>query len=314
MNARDEALRAELVRAATPAPYAERMKPRTLIAGAVAIALASALTGGAVSAVTLSGSETEAPSEITSADISAVTARGLELVGTHAELFGTPFIVSGRGNVVVELGPVPEGASSVAFSLTCVSEGKIGVAVNGSPQNAWVECEDDDGDGSYGGFGTFIDQVTDAENTITLESTANLVLWASWAKQAELPAQSQAQLDALADGTVTAEEYDAGFERFASCMAEAGHPLVFIDKSRTVYNYSLTDESVSTGTDVQCYDAEFKDIDIAWQIANEDASESTEILRDCLREHRIEPAYPTEEVVRQLDEAGIDVARDCMGA
>lgn len=309
---RDEALRRELVSVAAAAPYAQRTKPRTLIAGAAAIALASALTGGAVSAVALgAGGEQQAPVEITASDVAAVTARGLELVGTHAELFGTPFIVSGRGNVVVELGPVPEGASSVAFSVRCVSEGTIGVAVNDDPQNAWVTCEDPDGDGSYGGFGTFVDTVTDSENTITLESSANLVLWASWAKQAERPAQSQAQLDALADGTVTAQEYDAGFERFASCMAGAGHPLGSIFKGTTVYRYVMSSEAVSTGTDVQCYEAEFMEIDSTWQIANADTSESTEFLRQCLRDNGIEPAYPAVEVDRQMREAGID-PRDCV--
>ena len=308
---RDEALRRELVSVAAMTPYNQRTKPRTLIAGAAAIALASALTGGAVSAVALGAGETRAPAEITQNDIAAVTARGLDLVGTHAELFGTPFIVSGRGNVVVELGPVPEGASSVAFSLACVSAGRIGVAINGGPQEAWVTCEDPDGDGSYGGFGTFIDRVTDSENTITLDSTANLVLWASWAKQAEKPAQSQAQVDALADGVVTAEEYDAGFERFASCMAEAGHPLAGIDKGSTIYRYSMAEAAVSTGTDVQCYEAEFMEIDSSWQIANADTSESTEFLRQCLRDNGIEPAYPAVEVDRQMREAGID-PRDCL--
>ena len=308
---RDEALRRELVMAATPAPHKERMTPRTLVAGAAAIALASALTGGALSAVALgAGGEQQAPAEITSSDIAAVTARGLELVGTHAELFGTPFIVSGRGNVVVELGPVPEGASSVAFALKCVSEGMIGVAVNGGPQEAWVTCEDHEGNGRYGGFGTFIDTVTDSANTITLESSANLVLWASWAKQAERPAQSQAQVDALADGVVTAEEYDAGFERFAGCMAAAGHSLSGINKGTTVYSYVMGEAAVSTGTDVQCYEAEFMEIDSSWQIANADTSESTEFLRQCLRDNGIEPAYPAVEVDRQMRESGID-PRDC---
>ena len=308
---RDEALRRELVSVAAMTPYNQRTKPRTLIAGAAAIALASALTGGAVSAVALGAGETRAPAEITQNDIAAVTARGLDLVGTHAELFGTPFIVSGRGNVVVELGPVPEGASSVAFSLTCVSVGQIAVSVNGGPQEAWVTCEDEDGDGSYGGFGTFIDRVTDAENTITLESSANLVLWASWAQQATRPAQSQAQVDALADGTVTAEEYDAGFERFAACMAGAGHPLGSIFKGTVIYRYVMSNEAVSTGTDVQCYEAEFMEIDSSWQIANADTSESTEFLRQCLRDNGIEPAYPAVEVDRQMREAGID-PRDCL--
>ncbi|MDH6181957.1 hypothetical protein M2152_002139 [Microbacteriaceae bacterium SG_E_30_P1] len=308
---RDDALRAELVRAATRSPYGDRMAPRSLVAGAAAIALAGALTGGAVSAVALTAAEPQAPVAITEDDVASVTARGLEIVGTHAELFGTPFIASGRGNLIVELGSVPEGASSIAMAIQCVEVGVITVEINGQEFGS-TECSEEYGSSDLGGFASFNDQLAQGNNTIALSGGGNFVLWASWAKQAERPAQSQAQVDALVDGTVTAEEYDAGFDRFASCMAAAGHPLVFIDKSDVVYDYALTSESVSTGTDVQCYEAEFMEIDGSWQIANEDTSESTQILRDCLAHFGVEPAYPAEEVAQQMRDAAID-PRDCPG-
>lgn len=275
MNSRDEALRAELVRAATLAPYAERMKPRTLVAGAVVIALASALTGGAVSAVTLSGSGApttaeDAPVEIAPNDLAKVTSQGRDLVEGRATPFGTPFIVSGRGDIVVELGPVPEGASSVAIAVVCLEAGEMTITVNGRADGR-AKCELNPY-GGFGGFGSFTDQVTEGDNTIELETTGSFVLWASWAQLVAPPAQSQAQVDALADGTVTAEEYDAGFDRLAACVESAGYPLQAVAKVEPIYHYSLTSESVSSGVFDRCYVAEFMEVDSSWQIANEDTS------------------------------------------
>lgn len=312
---RDEALRSELVRAATPAPFGERMKPRTLIAGAVAIALASALTGGAVSAVTLGGSGAPIPAapvtspiQPTANDMVKLESLGHDLVQGRADLFGTPFVVSGRGDLVVELGPAPEGASSVAIAVVCLEPGEITTTVNGE-KDGRATCELS----PYGGFGSsgsFTDRVTDGDNTIELEATGSIALWASWAKLVESPAQSQAQVDALADGTVTAEEYDAGFDRWAGCMEAAGHPLQMIAKEPPVYLATASPESVSSGVFMRCYVTEFMEVDSAWQLLHEDTSDGTEFLRECLRRNDIEPAYPAEEVHQQLVEAGID-PRDC---
>lgn len=314
---RDEALRAELVQAATPSPYSERMKPRTLIAGAVAIALASALTGGAVSAVTLGGSGAPIPAttpavtspiEPTANDMAKLESQGRDLVQGRAELFGTPFIVSGRGDLVVELGPAPDGASSVAIAVVCLEPGEITTTVNDEAVGR-ATCELSPY-GGFGGSGGFTERVSDSDTTIKLEATGSIALWASWAKLVEPPAQSQAQVDALADGTVTAEEYDAGFDRWAGCMEAAGHPLQMIAKDPPVYLASASPESVSSGVFMHCYVAEFMEVDTAWQLLNEDTSDGTEFLRECLRRHDIDPAYPAEEVRQQLEDAGID-PREC---
>lgn len=90
-----------------------------------------------------------------------------------------------------------------------------------------------------------------------------------------------------ADVTVSESEYRAAFETFAGCMAEAGYGLVVHDDSGIVIEYSIPGAVVGTPAESECYDP-FQPIDAAWQIANEDSTDSALLVRECLQEHGIE--------------------------
>lgn len=64
-------------------------------------------------------------------------------------------------------------------------------------------------------------------------------------------------------------------------MTKAGYDIGGC-KSQTVIQYVIPDAAEVNGTDTQCYDAEFSDVDSMWQVANEDTSETATILRECL--------------------------------
>ncbi len=121
-------------------------------------------------------------------------------------------------------------------------------------------------------------------------------------------AMSADQTEALSDDSVTADEYQAGFRRFRSCLLDAGFDLGSIDDTRVVIYYTVPDEAVQSGADATCYSREFQNLDMAWQLAHEDTSESTAILRKCLIEHGITPAETTTEMGQQARDGNVDLA------
>jgi hypothetical protein len=95
-----------------------------LVIGVGVIALAGAVTGGAILAGGLPGETRTTPLE------------------------GTPVTGSFSGTASVELGPVPERADAVVLDITCTDGGEMSVALNGSSGGdslSW-NCGDDLGD------------------------------------------------------------------------------------------------------------------------------------------------------------------------
>jgi hypothetical protein len=118
-------------------------------------------------------------------------------------------------------------------------------------------------------------------------------------------AASAHQRAALADDRVTREEYDAAFELFSACVRKAGFEVLVQGESNETIAYSVTETAVTSGVEGECYDTEFRMIDVVWQMSHVDTSEATTQLRECLEAHGIRPANTTEEVAQQLADAGI---------
>lgn len=126
-----------------------------------------------------------------------------------------------------------------------------------------------------------------------------------------LPAgASEAQAEAVSDKVVDADEYQAGFKRYSSCLADAGYEVVVKGEVNFSVDYAVPDAAVQSGSDQACYEGEFQLIDMMWQLAHQDTSQSTQKLRDCLTEHGITPEETTDQIVEQLTEAGIG-PEDC---
>lgn len=88
-------------------------------------------------------------------------------------------------------------------------------------------------------------------------------------------------------------------------MTEAGFPLAFTDLDQTIIEYSTTQDSETDGASPRCYGREFQKIDIAWQIANEDNSDTARVLGECLLAQGITPASTLAEKLAQLEVASI---------
>lgn len=142
---------------------------------------------------------------------------------------------------------------------------------------------------------------------------ALLVGCAGPAQSGTVPSESRSadQAAAIADGVVSADEYETGFARYRTCLEGQGHLLVIGAKENQSYQFGIPAAAVDSGADARCYDGEFRQIDVLWQMAHQDTSAGTEAMRNCLREVGIEPEKKTEAVERQLLESGIS-PRNCV--
>ncbi len=231
------------------------------------------------------------------------------IVGTHADLFGDPFTLLGQGTTVIDLGEIPEGATTLALSMDCVDTGDYTTTIDDRAIGS--EWCSDESIAQIGGGGGQIEVSGPGSHTLTISGPGRYIIWAQWSAEHPVPPSSVAQNEAMSDSVVTREEYVAGFDRFVACMTGAGYHVDGGDRTATFINYAIPGASVDDGTDRLCYEPEYMLIDMAWQLAHEDESENTEFLRECLRQHGIEPAYPAAEVDQQITDNGIDIM-DCL--
>ena len=120
---------------------------------------------------------------------------------------------------------------------------------------------------------------------------------------------SEAQAAEISDRMATADEYQAAFQRYRECLSAAGFELRDVDLTGPVYEAGVPSAAVENGADEECYVSEFRYTDMLWQTSDavQNNSESAQFLRECLREHGIEPADTLEEMDEQRREAGIEV-------
>lgn len=261
-DTRDQALRRMLVATADSAPTPAPPRWRVAVASVSAFALAGALTGGALATVGAPSTETsafDAPLEIATPPI----------LEDDAQILGTPFYVTGREPALVDLGPAPEGANALAIAIYCLDVGSYEVALDGRFELG-MGCTPESGRPITGGGGGVVpfDGAAPRELSVDLES-GGYAVWAAWVDQPADAEPSAAQLEALADGVVTRDEYLAGFDRYVACMAELGFEVYGGDRGQEILSYAIPGNAGESGAANRCYEAEFYQVDSAWQVAHE---------------------------------------------
>lgn len=90
----------------------------------------------------------------------------------------------------------------------------------------------------------------------------------------ELVQRSERQVEALGDGTVDLDEYEAGFRAFANCLEAEGFDLLIEDDPGTsLIEYSVPSLAVETGVEFECYETHYALLDMNWQMQNEPLGE-----------------------------------------
>ncbi|MPV49914.1 hypothetical protein GCG21_07830 [Pseudactinotalea sp. HY160] len=142
-------------------------------------------------------------------------------------------------------------------------------------------------------------------NSGTEQSTA---VPAGWLKDADTSNVSAAQAEEISDRVATADEYHAAFARYRECLSAAGFELENVQFNHPVYEARVPNAAVEDGADSECYQAEFRYVDILWQNSDlvQEARDPSPAFRECLQERGIEPAENMNEILEQLREAGIE--------
>lgn len=263
-HTRDEALRRMLVATADSALAPARPRWRLAVASIAAFALAGALTGGALATATTAPANDDRFDALLEIDVPPI-------LDDDVLIMGTPMVVTGREPSVVDLGPAPPGANGIALAMYCLEFGSYRTELDGRFEmgmNCTPDSESDPVGGGGGGVTTF-DRIAPRMLSVDLESGRYLV-WAAWVYQPADGEPSAAQLEALVDGLVSREEYVAAFDRYVACMAELGFEVYGGDRGQEVLSYAIPGNAGQSGAANRCYEAEFYQVDSAWQIAHED--------------------------------------------
>lgn len=258
---RDDAQRRMLVALADAAPLPRR-RPRTATALAV-FAISGILAGAATSAAVALTAESRAGDNVTHVPPSA--AQLAATVPADTQLFGDPFFIERAvGPRMLDVGMPPEGATELFVAFRCLGAGVEVITIDGSEIGTGY-CE-----ASHGGFGGGEPVSGPGPHRVSVSGSGSYMLWVSWSAPVVPPEPSAQQSAATADGSVTEAEYRAGFERYAACMADGGHPVDVIDVTTPVIRYVTSGASVQSGVEGRCYAAEFGLLDSAWQSANQE--------------------------------------------
>jgi hypothetical protein len=239
--------------------------PRPRLRAGVALtifAVSGVLAGAATSAAVALTAESRAGSSVT--HVPPSTAQLAATVPGDTQLFGEPFIIeNAMGPTTVDVGVAPEGASELFVAFRCLGPGVEVIKIDGDEIGTSF-C-----DATGGGFGSGQPVTGPGPHTLSVSGSGGYRVWASWAAPAVPPSASAEQMAAMADGNVTEVEYRAGFDRYAQCMSDAGHPVDLIDSTETIIRYVNSAASVQSGVEARCYALEFALLDPAWQSANQ---------------------------------------------
>lgn len=263
---RDRQLRRMLVATVESGVSTPRPAWRTAALSVGAFALAGALAGGTMVAVSA-----------LQADPASYDYEPFEIdAESHLEddvvIFGTPVVVTGSQPTTIDLGPAPSGANGLALAIYCLEAGAYTIALDGE-FTMGTECTEESGPVSGGGATVqmFVDGPPQ-DLSVGLDS-GRYAVWAAWVNQPADGEPSAAQQEALADGVVTREEYLAGFERYVACMADLGFVVSHGPLEQEVLSYSIPGTAGNSGAANRCYEAEFQLVDGEWQVAHQQTSD-----------------------------------------
>ncbi len=131
---------------------------------------------------------------------------------------------------------------------------------------------------------------------------------------------STEQVAAMADETVTYDEYKAAWTRFVSCVSKAGFTIVTKGETDQIVDAEIPDEAVKDGADSRCYTRELAQVDEWWQLYRQAVKEAPQVAA-CLQARGVTPEeLPAGATINQqfdawraqLDAAGSELD-ECVG-
>lgn len=122
---------------------------------------------------------------------------------------------------------------------------------------------------------------------------------------------SNQQKLALADRKVSHGEFMIGFTKFQACMEKAGYPIALEPQTDAQLKFVIPETAMRDGSYYRCYGYYWEQLDIDWQVANEDTSDTAQALRKCLVARKLEPKTRIKDLVNQLKAVGVS-SEECL--
>ncbi|GAA2239424.1 hypothetical protein GCM10010401_09840 [Rarobacter faecitabidus] len=124
---------------------------------------------------------------------------------------------------------------------------------------------------------------------------------------------SEQQLEALADGEVTYDEYQEAAQRLKACTDAAEVKFEFMGEENQVIQYWVEagDEAFDKKFN-DCYDTQFAALDDLWQDYRMNWGPEAAALSECIREKGAEPRLLISEKYEQLEQLGMDPQNECI--
>jgi hypothetical protein len=116
-----------------------------------------------------------------------------------------------------------------------------------------------------------------------------------------------AQASALADGVIDFAEYQAGYERYVSCVSEAGYEITLAGENNKVFDSRMNEDAADSKAVADCYTFEFEGVDRIWQLSREDTSPGAAQAEKCLRKWRLKVPVKYADRVKLLDRERIEL-------
>jgi hypothetical protein len=155
---------------------------------------------------------------------------------------------------------------------------------------------------------------------LTVLLLACMSLCACSSTQANLPkvdrvpsqaGESPEQIQELADGKVSYDEYHAAYSRYVACMEKAGYTVTTLPPQYDVITFTVPGAAVDSGVDNRCYEREFDQVDTVWEGAHQNTSYTAHVFRACLTRHHIVPSQTLVGMSKQLDALHEDPLKWC---
>ncbi|MBC9953585.1 hypothetical protein ICM05_02825 [Leucobacter sp. cx-42] len=125
-------------------------------------------------------------------------------------------------------------------------------------------------------------------------------------------ASSNSNAEAKSETTVTRGQYEASFREYRVCMDGIGFPIQDVHEENGVFRFLIPIASQDSGGE-ECYEENFQDVDIAWQLQDNIVEQSKEakLLRACLDEKGLPAAATQDERIATLKRGGYEIS-DCL--
>lgn len=90
-------------------------------------------------------------------------------------------------------------------------------------------------------------------------------------------------------------------------MEKAGYETKLLPQTDQSLSFSIPEAAIKNGKYERCYGYYWKQIDIEWQVLNEDTSDTAQAMQKCLSARGVSPKPHVGQMLKQLVSIGVSL-------